>query len=129
MKPELALLSRYRQEAIALREFEQHMDLLSRPIGPRGLTGIRPSGGSTNDPDAASRQLEDGLESMLQHKRQRLREMEPEVLDLLSRVTKPTMLSVLVGYYMMGMSNEETADYVHMTARQVIRLRREFEHG
>jgi len=127
MKPELALLSRYRQEAIALREFEQHMDLLSRPIGPRGLTGIRSGSAHTNDPEAASRQLEDGLESMLEHKRQRLREMEPQVLGVLSHVTKPTMLSVLVGYYMMGLSNEETAEYVHMTARQVIRLRREFE--
>lgn len=129
MKPELDLLSRYRQEAIALRTFEQHMDLMTRPTGPRGLTGLRPGGEHTNDPESAARQLEEGLEAMLENRRARLKSLEMEVLTVLSRVTKPAMFNVLVGYYMLGLSNEETGEYAHVTCRQVFRLRREFEHS
>lgn len=126
MKPEVDLLSRYRQEAIALRDFEEHMDLMSRPTGPRGLSSPRASGEHTNDPESASRQLEEGLEAMLESKRARIRAMEPEVMAVLSRVTKPTMLKVLVAYYMQGLSNEATAEQVHLVPRQARRLRREF---
>lgn len=126
MKRELDLLTRYRQESIALREFEQHMEQLTRPPGPRGLIAPRLHAQATNDPDSAARQLEEGIELMLANKRASVRALEVEAIAVLSRATTPTMLSVLVGYYMLGMNNEEASEYAHVTPRQGQRLRREF---
>lgn len=126
MQNELDLLKRYRQESMALRDFERHMEQLTRPAGPRGLSAPRQHAESTNDPESASRQLEEGLERMLAHKRAGVRALEEGAMDILSRATTPTMLSVLVAYYMLGLTNEEASEYAHVTPRQCQRLRREF---
>lgn len=129
MKPEIDLLTRYRQESMALRDFEAHMEQLTRPAGPRGTSLPRLQSEATNDPESASRQLEEGLEALLANKRASVRAMEADALALLSRATTPTMLSVLVGYYMLGLSNDDASEYAHVTPRQCQRLRREFHES
>jgi len=122
------LLDAYRAEALSLRAFEEHRSEITRCATPAGLLNARTAspGSRTNEPNAADLQLEEGLEAIVQRKREHLRRLQPEIYALLGQVSKPTTLQVLVCYYLQGMSNEETAEELHVAPRHVIRLRREF---
>lgn len=123
------LLNEYRLTLVTLRYLEQQLNACGTNGSPRGVAS--PSADSrpaTNDPDAAARQIWDGLHQQQQHLRARLQAMTGAVTEIISRAGLKTLL-VLNYYYLMGRTDQEIARTMGVSREHVCRLRNAFLQG
>ncbi|MGN1020560.1 MAG: hypothetical protein ACI4O7_09290 [Aristaeellaceae bacterium] len=120
-------LKRFRSLTIELTALEQQLRQAERTGRPSGVTTQRyDSLRRTNDPTSAAIQLAEGLEAMARRKREELSLLRPQVDAALSQVEDFRLLVVLQHYYLMGETDEQAAEAVHLSDRYVCRMRNAF---
>lgn len=125
------LLKEYRERVMALRELQEQICRCGRSGAPRGLSSRRMDGlpRGTNDPEAAAAQLMDGLEGMAARQKEELDKLWPRVLALTSRIDDVRLYMIVHQFYVLGMTLEEVAMSLYLSARTVARLKKEFLEG
>lgn len=121
------LLNRYRTTVIDLYELEgqlSHLGTDGRPAGYRGICFDMNCG--TNDPAAASRQLAEGLENMIRHKRTELGQMASQLKPMLMQIPDLRTMTIIQRYYCFADTDENIAHTLRITTQRVNQLRHRF---
>ena len=121
-------LRAYRAAVLEIEELEAQLARATPSGRPSGCGSVHfgDRGPSTNDPLAAAMQLADGLEGIIQRKREELALLTPQVISALNRITSGRMLQIVQGYYMQALTDEQIAVRIGLTSARVNQLRKSF---
>lgn len=121
-------LKAYRAAVLEIEELEAQLARATPSGRPSGCSTAHfgERGPSTNDPMAAALQLADGLEGIIQRKREELALLTPQVITALNRITSGRMLQIVQGYYLQALTDEQIAVRIGLTSARVNQLRNSF---
>lgn len=124
----MELLNNYRETIMELEELQIQLEKATPSGRPSGYRGIQPgdTGGRTNDPMAAALQLCDGLEAMIQAKREELAEMNPAVYQIVSGIKSCRTMMILQHYYLMAETDEQVGRLLGLSTTRINQLRHRF---
>lgn len=120
------LLNTYRAKVIELEELRHQL----RRVGTDGRpTGCRTQqydsiGRGTNDPGAASMQLSEGLEALVERKEAELRKLHPLMETLLKEIPDARTYMVVQHYYMFARTDEEIGYTLAISRTRTNQIRR-----
>jgi len=128
MKTKQEVLAAYRATVLEINDLEEQLRQVSptgRPSGYRGVHfGERQP--SSNDPVAAALQLADGIEAMIQRKRDELATLNPEVFRIVSTITDARVFRIIHHYYLRADTEEHTGRVMGLSTSRVNQLRHQY---
>lgn len=122
------LLNNYRASVIELGELRHQLDRIGtdgRPAGVRTMDAARAVQG-TNHSAAAALQLAEGLEEMLQRKKNEQQAMAPQIDKLLQEIKDFRTYMVIQHYYILAQTDEEVARAMSVSRCRVNQIRQEY---
>ena len=122
------LLTAYRAAAIELDELRHQLNRVGtngRPAGIRTLQTDRIAR-STNNHEAASIQLADGLESLLSQKEADLAALSPQVDTLLAGIRDFRTYLIIYHYYVLAHTDEQVARTLSISRVRALQLRQQY---
>lgn len=124
-------LRAYRAAVLEIEELEAQLARATPSGRPSGCGGVHfgDRGPSTNDPLAAAMQLADGLEGIIQRKREELALLTPQVISALNRITSGRMLQIVQGYYLQALTDEQVGVRMGLSTTRVNQIRNSFLHS
>lgn len=121
------VLQAYRAAVIDLQELStqlEHTVSSGRPRGPQGMQlGVLRG---TNDPVAAAMQAAEGIESMIERKRDELAELAVPVSDLMSRIGNARTYMVIQNYYLRAETDASIAREMRMSRCRINQIRNDY---
>lgn len=121
------VLQAYRDAVIALQEMSVQMEHTVRAGVPRGAQGPRmDTARGTNDPVAAAMQAADGIEAMMERKRDELAELAVPVGSLMARIGNPRTYMVIQNYYLRAETDASIAREMRMSRCRVNQIRNDY---
>ena len=109
-----------------IKAIEKQLDRITPTGAPSGLRAIGSSRG-TNDPTSAALQRIEGMETMLQKKREELFRRAQRGERAIELFDDPKARFVMRGYYLLGMSDAQLADMLYRSRSDVQRIRKAAE--
>lgn len=122
------VLSAYRAAVLEIGDLESQLRQVSptgRPSGCKTMQlGERTS--STNNPIAAAMQLAEGIEMMIQRKRDELAALNPQVFQIISSITDGRVYQIVHNYYLCANTEENTGRIMGLSTSRVNQLRHQY---
>lgn len=128
MKTKQEVLTAYRAMILEIGELETQLKQVTPSGRPAGYRGIHfgEHEPSTNDPVAAALQLADGIEAMIQRKREELAALNPEVFRIVSAITDGRVFQIIHNYYLCANTEERTGRIMGLSTSRVNQLRHQY---
>ena len=121
------MLQNYRAAVIDLQELAVQLERTGGNGRPRGIQSIRYDAiRGTNDPAAAALQAAEGIEEMIDRKRDELAAMMAPIGTLMSQIGNYRTLMVIQRYYLHGSTDAVIAQEMCMSRARVNQIRNDY---
>lgn len=121
------VLTAYRTAVLDLQELTTALERAGGSGSPRGIGEIRlEATPGTNHPDAAARQAAEGIEELIQRKRDELARLAGPMGALMAGIGDPKTFMVIRGYYLQAETDADIARSLCMSRCRVNQIRNQF---
>ena len=121
------VLCAYRTAVLDLQELELALARTGSVGQPRGIQGIRLDAmHGTNHPAAAALQAAEGIQEMIDRKRDEMAQLSGPVFTMLTSITDPKTFMVIQAYYLYAETDSNIAENLCMSRCRINQIRNQF---